>query len=441
MRQPAGVSSEAALKAIGLAQSFESALRFSVAVIFRLLLGYTAGLPPTAISLNSAVALGLGVVLEIPGGLIADVFGAFKACIAGYLLQAAAALSLFAAIAAYPENPDLMWSLVVLEGVLDAMGNALLSGSREVAYRTGVSHASAGLPPAEKARLETHFLALSEQYGRILLIVIPSLSLLSMYFLVDRGGLNQGLDRWLLPVLACGWIYLAINIDRIGRRFGTRTNAPRHGFRSAAQSAVRVLRGFNHVQWGAMVPFVVLTFVFSVVHGFLPVALLRSGSSWFSDNLWFPMIALNLMFIAARLVRSFVLPALTNRVATHALVMLGCVVITGLGFGLCMLPSMPTSQIWLVAIFLFPLPYDNAHGLATRPALGVLMHSLKDTGVTTSVLSLAAACSSVLACLFSVWLTVGGFGVPSVKLIGVVIVVGGLLSITFALLMRKSTLG
>lgn len=432
-----GIAPENALKAVGMAQSFESGLRFSVAVVFRLVLGYTAGFPLTAISLNASISLGLGVILEIPAGIFGDVYGTVKSCLLGYFAQALAAGCLFFAVFLFQEHPETLWFFIVAEGVFDAVGNALLSGSREVTYRSIISKASRDLASDVRGNLEEQFLSLSEKYGRIFLVVIPTVTLLAMYYLIEQGGLAGGLNKWLILALGVGWLYLAGNIFFLGRTFEIKGPSRNLKIVGTLREAVDTVRLFSMRQWGVATPFILMTFVFGVVHGFIVVSTLREDIPWFTGNLWFPIVAVNLMFIVGRMLRSFVLPVLASRLRPFSMVAGGSVLVAMLGILVWIVPQVTTTNTFAMCLLFFPLLYDNVHGAATRPALGVLMKSLND-GVAASVLSILAAVTSILAAVFSVWLTISGVGVPSIELIGIVMIAGGCISFGFSYLINES---
>lgn len=430
---------ERALKSIGIAQSFESGLRCSVAVIFRLILGYMAGLPPTAISFNGALSLGLSLLFEVPAGLLGDVYGTVRCCVLGYLAQAIATACLFTAVAFAHVDPIWMWIGITAEAVFDAMGNALLSGAREVTYRSAITQASASLGAADRLGLERQFLVLSERYGRAFLVVIPGVLLSAAVWLYQDGGH----ESWTLLPLAAGWLYLAWNIHKLSQAFGIRHQREGLSMIEAGRASLRAVAQFGRVQWGAALPFITLTFVFGVVHGFLIVSILRQGSTWIDGmggHLWVPIVAVNMMFIFGRLLRSAVLPRLAKRHSASTLAMAGGLIIAALGCGLVTLPVILSPLALAGFLLIFPLPFDNAHGAVTRPALGVLMQTL-DPKLTVSIISILSAASSLLATAFAIWLTLTGEGVPDVNIIGMITAGGGLFAAATAWMMREVTHG
>lgn len=419
-----------ALSSIGAIQAIESGLRCSVSIIFRLLIGYLAGLPAIALSVNAVISMGLGLALELPAGVIADNFGTVICVRLGYLLQAFASILLLVAILLWPYYPIVMWTGIILEGIFDAFGNALLSGAREVVYKKIITRACHDDNLEETVRLEREFLVLSESYGRFFLLAFPSVLLsltVALNYFWKIGHLT------LIPI-SFSWIYLAVKTQRLAKQFEVTDSIITSGSFSLLmflRNTGNALRLLPHEAKSAAAIFITFSFLFSTVHGYLVISLLHQDLPWLKENLWYSVVIVNLAFIGGRLMRSYVLPWLMKKIGNSKVVLLGSMLVFALGIAFFLLFKYSPTPIFYCILLIFPIAFDNAIGFTSRPSFGILV-SAAPKEVAASVLSAISAAPPFLGALLALWLTSTGKGYPSVGEIIIILATGSTIGIYFS---------
>lgn len=165
------------VRKIGNNLAFEGGVRTALSFTARLLVGYLARLPVTAISVNAAIAFLGTAAFEIPAGLFADLQDPVAIVRLGYFCQVACAALLFVGIAMYPVAPAIMWVCICVEGLLDAVGNACISGAKEAAFLRMIERHHGLIEESAYNKMRVQFLSLAERHGRWMIIVWPTVAL------------------------------------------------------------------------------------------------------------------------------------------------------------------------------------------------------------------------------------------------------------------------
>ncbi len=408
---------DALLKAVGFNMALELTIRASVSFIFRILMGVVAGLPPTAISVNASVAFGLTAALEVPTGLWADRIGPLKTIRLGCAAQALACLSMGAAIAVSQTHLELMWILIVLEGVFDAVGNTLLSGARETFYQ--------GLARAQDDVYRETLLLKSERFGRY----IPTIAVPVGACLAVATHIAWGAGHAVILLLAVGWLVLRYDFGVMARKFPNEVIETKHATWSAMRSVgVRLIRGAPRLRAAAIAQ-ALGWFAYILVNSYLSLDLLRHYAG---KGEWAPLYMTafyTCAFAVARFARSYLLPGLAKRLASESLMLWGGAAVLGLGmlgWGVFRFPFGTAEKLVVVAIFL--ILFDTAFGLLSRSATGIVLVGV-ESGTQATALSLLNAVSIGLQAFYSVALTTRGIGVPSAaEILGITAAIGALVT-------------
>ena len=409
------------IRRVGQNVAFETAIRVGLSMAARLLLGYLSGLPPTAISVNAAVAFFLTAVLEVPTGMVADIYGKFVSVRLGYACQFLACLSIFGAIAVYPASPAAMWALIVVEGVLDALGNCFLSGAREAAFQSIMEARTREMAPSDRAALLRRYLSLADAHGRLVLALFPLVVLATVLVLHRVGGGHYG-----MLLIAAGWVA----IDRQFRGLA------KHAVDSRAATA-QTLGAWSTAaseSWRGLVASAGLRavvaccfvnrFIFITVSCYASLAVLKDGALWPAGTPIFPVLCMTALLLVGRLARSMVLPKLADRFSNESTMLLGATLQCVLS-GIMLRSSQMTG---VSAIFYLSLTigvYDVIVGMIERPAMGLILSEVPD-GIRATFLSGVSAMVFLAQAVYSVRLTLTGIGTPGMSEIWSLVLIGGI---------------
>lgn len=199
---PEPIKSSSGQKCAGYINALDSGLTGVLSFTGRIFLGYLVGLPPAALSLSGAMSFISTAIFEIPTGYFADRFGSQTSTQIGYFLQFLATMSLFYAVSSSQDNLRVFWVLIVLEAVLDALGNCFLSGAKDVYV---FDLATRGISQ-KNTEMRAKAVALSGAYGTIIAFLSPLLGAL----LIVGSKFCQIDPTWVLALIAIGWLILAL---------------------------------------------------------------------------------------------------------------------------------------------------------------------------------------------------------------------------------------
>jgi hypothetical protein len=397
------------IRNIGRNIAFETGIRVGLSLTARLLLGYLGGLPATAISVNAAVAFFLSAVFELPLGMAADIFSRTVSMRLGYFCQCLASLSIFCAVLIFPIWPIGMWILITAEGVLDALGNSLLSGAREAAYQSFIEGRLGATPPDEQARIRKGYLSSAEAHGRAVLVFFPLFVIGAVLVLNAHGGHGH----FAMLIIAAGWLA----IDRQFRGWSKRE--PRASgakptltaWREEFLGSIRLLRQRGRELWPPVACWMVNRFVYITVTCYFALAVIKDRTLWRSANPALPALVFSVFLLGGRLARSFILPAMAKTRANESIVLTGAALQSVLAGALLIFP-LRGGPIFVIFAAAVGGVFDVLAGLVERPALGLILIAVPER-VRASFLSLISAVVLLLQFAYSVRLTALGTGVPS----------------------------
>lgn len=412
---------ERVVRAVGRNIAYETGIRVGLSMAARLLTGFLSGLPATAISVNASVAFFGSAFLELPTGVAADFFGRTKSVRLGYHCQVLASLCTFFAIALFPTAPTAMWALLILEGLLDAMGNALLSGAREASYQSIVESATSKMPEPDRSRLRTTYLALAEAYDRPALVVFPLVTLGAVLFLHAHGGAGH----YAMLFIAAAWLIIDRQYANLARHAPPEEASSRtlSSWTRDAKDCLHLLRRGGQGLPVAILCWLVDRFVFITVTCYVMLAVLKDRALWSSESAVLPVLGITGVFLVGRVSRTFVLPGLARKFPNEALRRAGAAGQSVLAVSvLLFLPGSGSGYVVFVALAFGA--YDILSGLVERPSLGLILDSIPEQ-IRASFLSLLSGTVLVAQFLYSVRLTALGIGVPSMTEIWSITLAGG----------------
>jgi MFS family permease len=106
--------------------------------LYRVIVGVTAVVNPKAVAIIALMEFGIGAVLEVPTGVLADRWGRVPVALLGKALAAAALVALFWALE-LNSYPTLSFGLLLMVGLLIGIGRPMISGSVEAFYQDAIS--------------------------------------------------------------------------------------------------------------------------------------------------------------------------------------------------------------------------------------------------------------------------------------------------------------
>lgn len=424
---------------IGRNMGFETALRGCVTFVFRFLMGTLAGLPPTVMSLNALVSFISTALVELPAGIFADLFGRVFATRLGCFFQSLAALSLFAAISVHESHPVLMWVLVILEGILDSLGNACLSGAREALYQGGIINLK--LDPKDEKDLRKRILGVAERYGVIAIGFAPPI-------LVTLTVLLQILTSWghlTLLGIAMGWILLGVEFKNLGIRLRVSDPSSPLSVQKRWREMIGLVRETLAALWAPSskrlwldgVIYVVSWFTAVTASAYLPVSIARSLGQ---DHPLYQgsMIGITLVFCFGRVIRAFLLPHLLNK-RSGVLRTLGspCVLLGAVGImGFFMLEGERSGLFVIMASLTMMVATDILTGIVLKSTSGEML-SQTPHHLHATLMSLVSSMGFMTQGVYSLWLTLFDHGCPSPKEIALTTAFCGGISLVFLTLMIR----
>lgn len=411
---------DAVIRAVGRNMAFETGIRVGLSMSARLLTGFLCGLPPTAISINAAVSFAASAVLEIPTGVAADMFGRTRSVRLGYLFQIAANLCTFFAIVVFPFWPAGMWLLLVSEGILDAAGNCFLSGAREASYQAIVENATEMMETRERAEARTRYLALAEAYGRPILVLFPMAAISATLLLHSQ----EGRGHYAMLLIVAGWIAIERQFEELVRLAPREARgAADNSWLSDARECLRLLGDTNLGLLRAIFCWLTDRFVFITVTCYVTLAVLKDPGLWPGANPAVPVVAITGLFLAGRVSRSFILPALSKGRSNDVMMSFGAAAQILLAGAVMLFPYRGGSAYVLFLAAAVGV-YDVVSGLIERPALGTILDGIPER-IRASFLSILSAAVLLAQFLYSLRLTALGTGVPSMSEIWLLALAGG----------------
>lgn len=415
------------VKAVGRNIAYETGIRVGLSMAARLLTGYLCGLPPTAISVSASVAFFASVVLEVPTGMAADYFGRTRSVRLGYFCQVAASLFTFLAIAVFPYSPAGMWFFLVAEAVVDAFGNCFLSGAREASYQSIVERATEEMDEPEQGDLRKRYLSLAEAYGRPALVLFPLVTLSAVLLLHAWWAAGH----YAMLLIVAGWIAIDRQYAGLARLAPAERDAarPLSVWKADARASLRL------VQMGGLgrpiLCWMIDRFVFITVTCYLMLAILKDRALWSGANLVLPVLAITAVFVAGRVVRSIVLPALARNRSNEALLRAGALGSCALAAAVLSFP-LKGAAAYVIFVALAFGAYDVCSGMIERPSLGLVLDAVPES-IRASFLSLMSAAVLIAQFLYSLRLTSLGTGVPTMTEIWALAMAGGAAIFVFSL--------
>jgi hypothetical protein len=422
------------IRLIGRNMGFETALRGCVTFVFRFLMGTMAGLPPTVMSLNALVSFISTALVELPAGIFADLFGRVFSTRIGCWFQSLAAISLFAAICVHESFPVLMWTLIILEGVLDSLGNACLSGAREALYQGGIINLK--LDPKDEKDLRKRILGVAERYGVIAIGFAPPI-------LVALTVLVQSFTQWghlTLLGISMGWILLGSEFKNLALKLkvqdSSQSSILAHRLRSILDLLQKTLTSMSSSPrglWYHTLIYVVSWFAAVTASAYLPVSIARSlgqDHPVYQESI----VGITIVFCLGRVLRAYLLPMLLNRsssiVSLKSTSVLICLV--GITCLFLLAENTPSSSLISISLVLM-VAIDILTGIVLKTTSGEML-SQAPHDLHATLMSLVSSMGFMTQGVFSLFLTFFSRGCPTPKEVAEVMAVCGGLSLVLVTL-------
>lgn len=427
------------VRKIGQNIAFETGIRVALSFSGRLLTGYMGGLPPTAISVNAAVAFFLSAALELPTGVVADIFGKAMSVRVGYYCQFFASLCLFGAVAIFPVWPLGMWLLIVAESVFDAFGNCLLSGAREAAYQSIIEQNTSGMSPTARDAIRQRYLSLAEAHGRVVLLAFPLVVIGSLLALDALTGLGY----FAMLIVAAGW--LAIDRQFLGLAklicVDGGTGRSMNSWLGEAGRCFQALRSAGSDLAAPIFCWMINRFTSITVTCYVILAVIKNKTLWPGADPALPVLVITAVLLIGRLSRSFILPMLARRWPNERLISLGAAAQAALA-AVVLFSPLRGGPMYVCALAVLVGAFDVFSGLVERPALGLMLDSVPEP-VRASFLSLISSFVLLGHFFYSVRLTSSGVGIPTMPEIWILVLGGGCMmsfaSVDWRILRRQAT--
>lgn len=396
---------------VGVVNSIESGTLCSVSIVYRLLLGYLCGLPAIAISVNAAISYISTIIFELPGGIFSDYIGNQKTVFYGYKLQIIASVMLFTSIILFKNDLPIFWVFIVLEGIFDAMGSAMISGAKESLQDRILSN----LDPS----LEKQKFLLMERYGRFNLILLPTLS---MFFIWISNSFFH-MPELVILLMGTFWYLILVktqvNVKKYLSHEYIADNSERSNKSSFPQFCISFFQYIKNSPKSLLANILSLStyqFMFGFIHGYIVVSILRDNI-FPNMNIFIVIFIANISFILGRISRSFILPKIAESYSSETIRLIGQLLLITLSlfmfFSLEINLTKNTVTSNLI-ILLFPILFDLFIGLTARPLIGEILNSTEDE-FKASVMSFSNLLCLLVSALYSVYLTLLNIGVPSFK--------------------------
>jgi len=172
-----------------------SAVQFN-SIIFRVVVGFLAGIPGEIIALIPTIEFLINFFLEIPTGYLADKYGRIPFAIAGHLTVI---LGLFCGYIGLlePFGPQAAYIFFVFHGIFIGFTRPLTSGSVEAFYHDALKRTSSD---AASEAIVSKSLTLSKAYGKHLTTIAVTAAFVSLFIFHHTIGAHHafilGIGLW-----------------------------------------------------------------------------------------------------------------------------------------------------------------------------------------------------------------------------------------------------
>ena len=163
------------LKSLGIYRALHaSAVQFN-SIVFRVVVGFLAGVPVEIVALIPAIEFTLNFLLEVPAGYLADKYGRIPFAIIGHVTVILGLSCGYIALLGLT-NPDATHALFVFHGIFIGFTRPLTSGSVEAFYQDALER----IPQENGSKnvIDKSF-TLSKKYGKHLTTIAVVMAFLA----------------------------------------------------------------------------------------------------------------------------------------------------------------------------------------------------------------------------------------------------------------------
>lgn len=408
------------VKYIGLNSSFFQAVSSSVSVIYRILIGYFLGLPVNALSVNASISCFFSVLLEFPMGVYSDRCGKLFSIKLGLFFQFLASICLLVAIFTFKTSQTtFMWIFLVLEAVLDAVGNSLISGSQEAFYQELIDQ---NILEENKEEISSRIFSISEQYGRWTKFLAPISFALLTYYLettFKAGAL-------IIAATSIAWLALILHFNFLSNHFNHEEKyytVHANLFKNFLSNLSFSSKLFLSNQMFMI--FFLNGLVYLIFANYFIIDLLKINTIdlFKREN---SIIFASLLSATTLLIRSYLMPTLSKKInlITKVNLLLLFQFIASL---LCLILVRNES---LIILIVFYISYVNLYGLIQKPLTGKITSNIPPE-IRASFMSFLNLLILLMVSFFALLLSFSKSGTPGLKTIFYIILLTTLICIFF----------
>ena len=188
------------LERLGTYRALNAATVQFNSVVFRVVVGFLAGIPAHIVATIPAIEFVINFLLEIPTGRLADRFGRIPLAIIGHIAVILGLSCGYVALNIHSVNPELAYTLFILHGVFIGFNKPLTSGSVEAFYQDALHRCE-----DRNEDLLYKSMTISKKYGKYLTTVAIVLSFASIFVMKESIGAHHafviGIILWALTLL------------------------------------------------------------------------------------------------------------------------------------------------------------------------------------------------------------------------------------------------
>lgn len=387
------------LKRLGVYRALNaSAVQFN-SIVFRVVVGFLAGIPGQIVALVPAIEFTLNFLLDVPAGYLADKYGRIPFAIAGHVSVILGLVCAYLGLLGIA-NPEVSYFLFVLQGVFVGLMRPLNSGSVEAFYQDALIRQSRD---AASDALVARSFTVSKAYGKHLTTIAVVAAFGSIYVFHSTMGAHHAF----IPGIILWAVTLWKLIDDY-RTLGDVKQTPSPVTR-IIKTLVGKRRAFNSVLY-SLSGFMLL----GIVMGYFIVAVGRemSGSSQFLK--WVTIVAFMLGSQGfGWIAKSYVLPPLINRMSErHYLTFFYLVLAIAsstLSYSFWLMPHWAT----IAVVFFYGAIFFMAYSAIQSVSQNMVMDEVEKKDYAM-MLSVQNAPGLLFIGLYSLYLTLLRNGCPSV---------------------------
>ena len=388
-------------------------------------MGYYAGLPAEAYSLEAAICFVLMSILDVPTGMIADLFGRVISLKIGALFQVLSLLCLSGAIIFFRQGHNgLMWILLVIEAISDAVCNTLMSGAREAFYQDVVDTNSESLGPAERKKFRINFLSMSERYSRWI----------SFFSAIGFVTLTVVLEAWnklgyvSCLVMALVWYVMFLNFERVAK-----AHLPvetRHSYLDLKQNFRNLLKETRFFLTSKLKSCAELRlgiignsaayFISVLFIQYLIISILRDSNFKNSNYAIVTILALSFGAQLGRLVRGYILPIVVSRLSSVTTIYVSLILIAGWSHLLLNIYEPVSSEGGIFKLSLMVIPTDLFMGMLGRTSVGLIQVNTPQK-IRATLMSITSGLMMLLQGVYACLLGITKLAAPNVVELGSVV--------------------